>query len=208
MKRAWGLVPVAGVGWAAADHAAAGTLPAVLWSCNAAALALGVALLAGAPHGRAAWAGTVVLAASLPAWLRSVATGGETGLHGVAVHVAALGVGVAAVRRAPPPPDVVPTALAGLALVTLSSRWLTPPALGVNAAHAPWPALLALSAAAAGGVWVAHAGLRRLAPAADPLADALAVHPDHVAPLVAHFARASRRGPGHKPALRAFVRGR
>lgn len=193
-------VPLAGLAWAAVDHAAAGTLPALLWSCDAAALALAVGLASGVP--RALWVGEVVLVAAAPAWLVSVATGGETGWHGVVVHVLAPVAGAVAIRRTACPADVVPVAFVGLAALTALSRAVTPPALDVNAAHQAPATLAALGLAALAALAVAHAGLRRLAPAPDALADAIGPHPER---FRAHLARKAARGPGDKAALKALL---
>jgi hypothetical protein len=121
----------------------------LLWSCHLATATLALGLLFG--WRSLAWAGFLFhLAIGLPSWLVAVVTTKGTfgAVHldalllvtSIAVHLLPLVAGFAIFGIARPPRAAIAGAWAIQVLPILISRAVTPPALNVNLAFAPWPA--------------------------------------------------------------------
>lgn len=199
-----GLISIGGVAWAAWDYAHDSSLLQLLWACNVAALVLGVGLLA--DNSRAIWSGTVLLVAAAPLWVVWVLTHGDNGIHALVTHVVSPALGLWVIRTRPVPPRILPGIAGALIALTLFSRTLAPEG-DVNFSSHPWPVLCAVLAAEISASWGVMLLLARLAPAV-PLPRppaALGVSPYRQQAFVAHLARASRRGPGEKEALKGLL---
>lgn len=192
--RWWGLAPLVGVAWAAADYTRASDL---LWGCNMAALVLGAGLLARSELAIHVGA-TAGLAALIP-WAVWVATVGDEGGHAILTHVAGPALGVVAARRVPRPDGAVLVLIGGLVGLIALGRAA---GISANAAQEPLPTLVLLVALASGLVVVASRALDAPLPG---LAAALRLTPAQERAFVDHLARKAARGPGAKAALRALV---
>jgi len=133
---------VAALGWHAVtklpDH-----LPEMLWVCHIASLVMAIGLFTGR-HRLVAAAFLMHLAFGAPSWALDVIATRSTTPSSVLVHALPLLVGGLAVAARGWPRRVVLPAWISFSFAVPVAYVLTPPALNVNLAHAPWPPLAAL----------------------------------------------------------------
>jgi hypothetical protein len=132
----FGLVVLAIWGLMLADKVRHAALPEALWCCNVGQLLLGLVLLARAP--RLAATGTFWLFYGLPLWIIYL-FGGEVWLSSLLTHLVSLPLGVLTARALGVPRGTWWRATVALALLQALTRFVTPPALNVNLAHAIHP---------------------------------------------------------------------
>jgi hypothetical protein len=112
----------------------------MLWTCHACALMVAAGILLGLPL--LAGAGFLFHAAiGVPSQLADYAVTRKTSPTSVLVHVLPVAAGAAALAGPALPRGSVVLASAVSAAMIAVAWWLTPPALNVNLAHAPWPPL-------------------------------------------------------------------
>jgi len=135
--RALGCVALACAAVHGGYHLAHGRACELLWGCEVAAISVGAGLLLRAPLVNAA--ATLVLLAGLVLWGIDLASGGEFLPTSPLVHVGALSIGVAGCARLGLPRGAWRYSLAGLFLLHVTARLLTPADMNVNLAFAVHP---------------------------------------------------------------------
>jgi len=138
-----------------------------LWMCHAANVLLSAGIFA--QSARLAGIAVLWILIGLPLWAMDVWLTGETTVVSTASHLGGLAVGLYALRRLRLSSNPWLAALLVFMALRELCRWLTPAALNVNLAHAPyrgweiayWAYWLLTTAAAAGALWALGALLER-----------------------------------------------
>jgi hypothetical protein len=139
-----------------------------LWMCHAANVLLSAGIFARAP--RPTGAAVLWIVIGLPLWAMDAWLAGETTAVSAASHLGGLAVGLYALHRLRLSSNPWLAALLVFVALREACRWLTPAALNVNLAHAPyrgweiayWQYWLITTAAAAGALWALGAVLTRI----------------------------------------------
>ena len=113
-----------------------GELPHILWSCHVGCLLSGVAILAG--NARALGVGLLFTAAGLPFWVLDLAIRQDFQVTSMLTHVGGLAIAVLGARRLGVPRGTWWRATAGIVLLHLASRLITPAAENVNLSNGYW----------------------------------------------------------------------
>ena len=112
------------------------TLANMLWACHLGALLVGGGLLLSSATMNAV--GLLWLCLGLPLWILDLVSGGELVPTSLLTHFGGLALGAWGVRRLGFPSYAALPAVAGLLVLNLVSRLVTPPAENVNLAFAVW----------------------------------------------------------------------
>jgi len=136
LPRALGLLPFAFYAAHAASLMSDGLAPHVLWSCHLANLILGAGILFRSPS--LAGTGLLWLVIGLPLWVVEFTGGGDFHWTSTLTHVCGLVLSVFAVRAAGMPRGTWWKAAAGLGVLWLLCRAVTPPDANVNLSHRHW----------------------------------------------------------------------
>lgn len=120
-------------------HALYGFMGNLLWACHLGALLVGLGLLFSSAGLNAA--GVLWLSTGTPLWFGGLFAGATLFPTSVLTHVGGLAIGLYGVQRLGFPRGVWWKTLAGLAVLHVASRWMTPEDKNVNAAMGIWNGL-------------------------------------------------------------------